>query len=172
MLVRVAELHEPKILPYESHVRWCVLPSGSSVRSVRSTASFSGSSHAMEWTIDQIFLFVELLKGHPCLWDSSSKDKRNRNKVEHAYRSIADLMKMDLAKVKKKKETLFQTYRNYKRKISRRKASGSDSSEVYKPSWVPYVVLDEFLHDVYTPKKKCDLLTVSINLLFLVPICR
>ncbi|XP_023288150.1 uncharacterized protein LOC105696010 [Orussus abietinus] len=116
----------------------------------------------MEWTEEKAIHFIKKMKDYPCLWNPSSKDKKNRNRIKDAFKSIAEEMKVDVMSLKKKKENLFQTYRNYKRKINRSKVSGSRVQDVYKPVWSLYSLLDDFLHDVYAPKKSYNLLAIPL----------
>ncbi|VEN44057.1 unnamed protein product [Callosobruchus maculatus] len=113
----------------------------------------------MEWNEDNIFNFIQKIQVHPCLWNPSDRNKKNRNKVHDAFKSIAEEMGSDnIEELKKKKENLFQTYRGYRRKVFCSQKSGAGTGDIYKPIWAPYSLLDNFLHGIYTPKGKFDTL--------------
>ncbi|KAG5881530.1 hypothetical protein JTB14_008456 [Gonioctena quinquepunctata] len=105
----------------------------------------------MEWTEDLVLELISKVHFWECLWNPKDKDKRTRGKVKDALKAISDEMDIDVDEVKNKKDNLFQTYRNYRRKVT---LSAKAGGTVYKPSWVYYDVLDTFLHSVYTPVKK------------------
>lgn len=106
----------------------------------------------MDWTEETSLIFVERLKHHPCLWNPFHEDKKKRIKVIDAYKTLAEELNSNIATVRKRKENIFQTYRNYKRKVARSRLAATCEEEVYQPSWTLYPLLDAFLHPVYTPK--------------------
>nr|CAI5823864.1 unnamed protein product [Callosobruchus analis] len=112
----------------------------------------------MEWTDELVVTFIKNIQGHPCLWNPRDKNKKNRNKVQDAFQAISAAMDIEINELKKKKETLFQTYRNYRRKVACSQKSGAGTDDVYIPSWPPYFDLDAFLHGIYTPKGTFDTL--------------
>lgn len=107
----------------------------------------------MECNKDKCLKLIEKIKEFPIVWDPSHKDKKNRNNVEDAYKTIADFMECDSATIRKKKEIIFQTYRNYKRKVYKSKPTGTGTDGVYKPTWPLFAILDSFLYTVYALKK-------------------
>lgn len=117
----------------------------------------------MEWTDDLVLALVKNIQSHPCLWNPRDNNKKNRNKVHDAFQTIATDMEIDIDEIKKKKETLFQTYRNYRRKVACSQKSGAGTDDLYIPSWPPYFDLDAFLHGIYTPKRNFDTLVSLIN---------
>lgn len=119
----------------------------------------------MEWNDDIVFKFIQKIQLYPCLWNPGDKNKKNRNKVHDAFKTIAEEMGTEnIDELKKKKESLFQTYRGYRRKVFCSQKSGAGTGDIYKPTWPPYSFLDNFLHGIYTPKGKVDTLVSKNNL--------
>ncbi|CAH1107422.1 unnamed protein product [Psylliodes chrysocephalus] len=113
----------------------------------------------MKWNDDIIFKFIQQIQLYPCLWNPGDKNKKNRNKVHDAFKTIAEEMGTEnIDELKKKKESLFQTYRGYRRKVFCSQKSGAGICDIYKPTCPPYSFLDNFLHGIYTPKGKVDTL--------------
>ncbi|CAG9862829.1 unnamed protein product [Phyllotreta striolata] len=113
----------------------------------------------MEWTENAMLTFIKKIQSHPCLWNPADKNKKNRSKVRDAFKNIAEEMNTEnIEELKKKKEIIFQTYRGYRRKVLVSQKSGAGTDDIYKPTWPPYSLLDEFLHGIYSPKGRFDTL--------------
>lgn len=116
----------------------------------------------MEWSEDVTFDLIREVRERPVIWDPRNVLKKKKARKDDAYKEIAALPmfinRVPYEELKKKFNSLIQSYRSYRRK-SQKKRSGSGSSDIYKPTWVFFKEMDAFLKDAYEPKGASD--TVS-----------
>ncbi|CAG9569880.1 unnamed protein product [Danaus chrysippus] len=106
----------------------------------------------MDWTNDAVLRFLELYQMHPCIWDPQNVSHRNKTKVNDAWCVIKKELGFPgtIKELKKKRESLMSAYRGYKTKINKYETSGVGSSDVYKPTWFAFELMDSFLASLYT----------------------
>lgn len=112
----------------------------------------------MEWSEDQQFDLIREVRARPVIWDPRNQLKKKKNKKDDAFKEIAAIPIFEgrtFDELKKKYNSLCQSYRSYRRKAMR-KPSGMSTSTVYKPTWVFFGELDAFLKDTYEPKGATD----------------
>ncbi|KAL4709229.1 hypothetical protein ACJJTC_010529 [Scirpophaga incertulas] len=89
---------------------------------------------AGKWDFDTTIKFIQLYKLHPCLWDFSSKDYKNKQKRDAAYITIIEEMNISgfsVTDVKNKINNLRSTYSQEIKKIQDSKKSGAGLDNVY-----------------------------------------
>ncbi|KAI8425466.1 hypothetical protein MSG28_007211 [Choristoneura fumiferana] len=65
-------------------------------------------------------------------------------------------MEIPVPELKKKKESLYASYRKYRKMVKDSCKSGAGEDEVYKPVWFAYGALDLFLGDGLTPRTQIN----------------
>lgn len=108
------------------------------------------SQKELQWSDDRVLDLIYEIEQLPLLWDPRDKEKKNRNKKNDAFKSLADKFGITAEEIRKKYLNLFQA-RNCRRKIKNSKLSGAGTSSVYKPAWFAYEALHKFMENVYTP---------------------
>ncbi|CAH1999561.1 unnamed protein product [Acanthoscelides obtectus] len=104
------------------------------------------------WDNDIELKFIEFFQAEPILWDTKHRNYKNKNLNHDAWGRIAQLMDLPIPDLKKKKESLFASYRKYRKMVKDSHQSGAGENELYKPVWFAYEALDGFLSDGLTPK--------------------
>ncbi len=107
--------------------------------------------------------FIELYKSYPCLWQTKSKDYKDRNKKDKAY---GDLLKKlrevepsaDKKKVKDKINSIRGSFRREMKKIEESKRSGKGADEIYSTHLWYYDLL-LFTKDQEVPRASVSNLT-------------
>ncbi|XP_046976219.1 uncharacterized protein LOC124542299 [Vanessa cardui] len=108
----------------------------------------------MDWTNETVLRFLELYQTHPCIWDPKHRSHKNKTRLSDAWTDIRDKLgePCTVQELKKKKESLMAAYRGYRTKIKKSEAPAG-KSELYRPTWFAYSLMDSFLGTVY----KCTL---------------
>nr|XP_026483151.1 uncharacterized protein LOC113391404 [Vanessa tameamea] len=111
----------------------------------------------MDWTNETVMRFLELYQTHPCIWDPKNRSHKNKTRLSDAWTDIKNKLAepCTVQELKKKKESLMAAYRGYRTKIKKSETPGG-KSEVYRPTWFAYSLMDSFLGTIY----KC---TLQIN---------
>ncbi|XP_047984629.1 uncharacterized protein LOC125225114 [Leguminivora glycinivorella] len=95
------------------------------------------------------FEFIELYKNEPCIWNPKNKHHKDKRKIDDAWTRISNAMGIPVDELKRKKESLYTTFRlNYK-KVVRSQMSGEEEPLI--PTWTFYDAMS-FMCDVYDPK--------------------
>ncbi|XP_050360316.1 uncharacterized protein LOC126780094 [Nymphalis io] len=104
----------------------------------------------MDWTNETVMRFLELYQTHPCIWDPKHRSHRNKTRLSDAWDDIKNKLgePCTVQELKKKKESLMAAYRGYRTKIKKSESSEM-KSEVYRPTWFAYSLMDSFLGTVY-----------------------
>lgn len=104
------------------------------------------------WNNDVELKFIEHFHSEPILWDAKHKYYKDKSLNHDAWNRIGELMEIPVPELKKKKESLFASYRKYRKMVKDSCKSGAGENEVYKPIWFAYDALDLFLGDGLTPR--------------------
>ncbi|XP_045491091.1 uncharacterized protein LOC123690974 [Colias croceus] len=107
----------------------------------------------IQWSQEQTMLFLETLQAEPFIWDPSEKSHKDKKKVNDAWVRIRDVFEIPVEELKKKKDSLFATYRGYYRKIEASLKSGAGADDVYRPVWFAFEFMNSFLGCVYKCKQ-------------------
>ncbi|XP_028177808.1 uncharacterized protein LOC114365429 [Ostrinia furnacalis] len=113
-------------------------------------------SLGLQWSQDQILLFLETLQSEPVIWDPSNRGHKDRKSLNDAWARISDTFGVSVPLLKRKKESLNATYRAYRRKVESSMKSGDNDDFVYRPTWFAYEYMDSFLGQVYNKQIKTD----------------
>ncbi|XP_066593824.1 uncharacterized protein [Prorops nasuta] len=105
----------------------------------------------MGWSMEQILEFIEALEDEEPIWNHKHKQHKDRDSVYGSWIRLQKRFNIPIKEMKKKKDTLFATYRKLSRKVTDSKRLGRN---VYTPIWSPYKPLDRFLRGVYVPVYK------------------
>lgn len=83
------------------------------------------SQKELQWSDDRVLDLIYEIEQLPLLWDPRDKEKKNRNKKNDAFKSLADKFGVTAEEIRKKYLNLLQAYRNCRRKIKNSKLSGA-----------------------------------------------
>lgn len=103
----------------------------------------------MSWSNAETFKFIDLYKKETLIWNPKHEHYKDRTKVQEAWNRLEYGMRIPVAELKKKKETLMTAFRLHYKKILQSTRANQD--EVYKPIWIFYKPLQSFLKEIYEP---------------------
>lgn len=90
--------------------------------------------------------FLEEYQKHPCLWDKTIHEYRNRIKCDYAEKCLLQVSNMaGIKELKRKIRNIRCRYNQEKAKIKSSMKIGSSSSVMYKPKLVWFSLADSFL---------------------------
>lgn len=116
------------------------------------------------WNNDLELKFIEHFQAEPILWDTKHRNYKDKSLNHDAWNRLGELMDKPVSELKKKKESLFASYRKYRKMVKDSSRSGAGENEIYKPIWFAYDALDSFLSDGLTPRTIINTQSsVSIN---------
>ncbi|KAB0803060.1 hypothetical protein PPYR_00030 [Photinus pyralis] len=98
------------------------------------------------WSKEIVANFIEIYKGHPCLWKVKSKDYTNKNLKNLAYDKLVDFCKTFNTEanrdyVIKKIQSFRGSFRKELKKLLQSKRSGAGVPDVYEPTLWYYDLL-------------------------------
>ncbi|RUS90333.1 hypothetical protein EGW08_001931 [Elysia chlorotica] len=143
-----------------------------------SSRSTSRARVTTMWSATQVIQFIELYRGHECLWNVNCTDYTNRLKRDMAYKKLMEYGKtisgsFARSDVINKINNLRSNYRKEVKKVELSKASALCPEEIHKPRLFYFDDLDQFLGDNKTffksrenakhPSEQDVKHTVSIN---------
>lgn len=100
---------------------------------------------AEKWQPPIVLKCLEEYYRHPCLWDVSSTEYKNKDKRQAALDEMASILKVTPEILKTKIHSIRNSYINEKNKIQRSMKSGARASEVHVPKLTWYTFADSFL---------------------------
>lgn len=68
--------------------------------------SFGLDGIKMDWTSDRVRKLIALIRLHPCLWDSTDKNRKRKRKINDAHIEISSKLNISVNDVKKKINSL------------------------------------------------------------------
>lgn len=80
---------------------------------------------------------------------------------------ISEVIDIPVAKLKKKKDSLMSSYRTYRKKVRDSQRSGAGTSEIYKPIWFAFEMMDSFMGEGLTCKKTQNTVSQLIFYLYI-----
>ncbi|VVC90785.1 unnamed protein product [Leptidea sinapis] len=95
------------------------------------------------WSTEETFKFLNLYRNESVIWDINKMEHKDKSRIKEAWDRIVKEMNIPLEELKRKKEGLMATFRQHYRK---KQKIG------YKPIWMYYDVMEEFLETIYEPK--------------------
>ncbi|XP_077297348.1 uncharacterized protein LOC143919042 [Arctopsyche grandis] len=118
---------------------------------------------SVSWSRNRELSLLECFQAEPILWQYTHKDHKNKNMVHDAWMRVSEILCIPSAECKKKKESLMSSYRSYKKKVKDSIHNSAGSSEVYKPIWFAYDVMDSFLGEGGKCKETINYEESSVN---------
>lgn len=89
------------------------------------------------WSSEKTHLLIDKQESYPELWDTSSKDYKNKIKKQNALKAIANYIDAPEEEVKKKLHNLRTQFGQEVNK-ERKKKSGQSAEDVYVSKWEFY----------------------------------
>lgn len=120
------------------------------------------------WNNELEMAFIENFQAEPILWDVKHRSYKDKSLNHDAWNRIQEKMNIPVPELKKKKESLFASYRKYRKMVRDSYTSGAGEDEVYKPIWFAYDALDSFLNDGLTPRATINTTSRVRNLYLLI----
>lgn len=65
------------------------------------------------WNNELELKFIEYFQSEPILWDAKHRHYKDKRLNHDAWNRLAELMEIEVPELKKKKESLFASYRKY-----------------------------------------------------------
>ena len=106
----------------------------------------------MEWTQSETLLLIAAFERCSCLWNTSLKVYKNKNKKQDAWRDIGTELKIRAEDAEAKMKSVLSAYRREKRKVTLSKKSGSGTADVFEPTWFAYESLN-FMSNINKPRR-------------------
>ncbi|XP_072393914.1 uncharacterized protein [Diabrotica undecimpunctata] len=103
-----------------------------------------------DWTNDFTYKFLEAYQNEPILWNPLHASHKDKKKVNDGWIRLGQNLDIPVAILKKKKDSLRATFRQQFRK--KRDSIKLGSTDVYKPVWFAYELMESFLGNIY----ECD----------------
>lgn len=119
------------------------------------------------WNNELELKFIEYFQSEPILWDAKHRHYKDKSLNHDAWNRLAELMEIEVPELKKKKDSLFASYRKYRKMVNDSSKSGAGENEVYKPIWFAYDAIDSFLSQRLTPKTTVNT-TLNVSMIYLV----
>ncbi|KAL1488450.1 hypothetical protein ABEB36_014921 [Hypothenemus hampei] len=104
------------------------------------------------WNNDLELQFLEHYQGEPVLWDAKHRYHKDKNKNNDAWFRISSSMGIDVAGLKKKRDSLLSSFRKYRKIVKDSVHSGAGAGEIYKPVWFAFELMNSFLGEGLTCK--------------------
>ncbi|XP_049306208.1 uncharacterized protein LOC125776711 [Bactrocera dorsalis] len=90
----------------------------------------------MAWSSEDVFNLIEIMEKHPCLWEYSSSDYKNRQKRENAWREVAaNCHGRSVDECKAKWANVKTAYNNTKNKLQAKSGQSASSSQPHWQFW-------------------------------------
>ncbi|CAG9834711.1 unnamed protein product [Diabrotica balteata] len=123
----------------------------------------------MAWAAEKSLEFIKALQLEEVIWNPKHEGYKDRNIMYGAWTRLQNTFATPMKELKKKKDGLFAIYRKYANKVAQCKKSGSESDDIYTPTWTFYEPIDRFLHSIYVPGRTINsamLLSIEIHFRF------
>lgn len=118
------------------------------------------------WDNETIFKLIELYETQGALWDSSTKDYKNKIKKIDAWEDISKALAIPKKDVETKMHILRSQFAREKKKISSGKATGTLTAVTEKSKWLFYDAL-KFLLGVATTSGNSDIINKDVSALYI-----
>lgn len=117
----------------------------------------------MDFTDDTVLRLIREYEKYPVLWDPEDKFYKLNNRKKDAWNAICSVLEADADVLKKKMNSILNSYRRERQKVLS-KTSGTRSKDEVRPSlWFAYEALS-FLHSKYQPRRTTNMIEVSYSL--------
>jgi hypothetical protein len=95
-----------------------------------------------DWSNKFTLKFLELYQNEPVIWDPMHLYHNDRKKINDAWVRLSGQLEFPVTELKKKKDSLIDTFRGHlcKKKASIR--SGAGVNDIYKPIWFAYEFME------------------------------
>lgn len=110
--------------------------------------------------------FIEVLQSEPIIWDQKHRNYKDKSLNHDAWNRLSEVMEISVPDLKKKKESLFASYRKYRKMVKDSYKSGCGEDEIYKPTWFAFEAMDSFLNPGLTPRSTINT-TCIVSILYL-----
>lgn len=84
----------------------------------------------------------------PIIWDPKNPYHKDKSKVNDAWNRISIDLNIPILELKSKKISLMATFRGLLRKKKTSMKSGAGISDIYKPIWFLYGLMESFLGNI------------------------
>lgn len=120
----------------------------------------------MEFNNEFSLKFLAHYRTEPALWDALSPQYKDRKENVDAWIRLSESLQIPIPELKKKKDSLMATFRGHKRKKEASIRSGATGSDIYKPIWFAYEIMESFLAPEINNTDQVRKTQILISILF------